>query len=211
MRKAFTLIELLVVIAIIAVLAAMLLPALNGARAAAKSARCASNLRQLGLALNLYLGDNDGRFFRGDDPSFNTWYNYQPPPASTGTADFLRYLGTGRSWSIAGWKAGILECPGRENDTWVTPSLNNIVEYAYNDEFWYQNKTLASLSRLDGRIAFCEAAHYKISLYNWWWTFILNPHRGKGNGVFLDGHVEPLSLPPAVATHATYDPYFQAN
>ncbi len=53
-RSAFTLIELLVVIAIIALLAAMLLPVLSTGKGAAQSARCKSNLHQLGLALKLY-------------------------------------------------------------------------------------------------------------------------------------------------------------
>ncbi|MBX3111978.1 MAG: prepilin-type N-terminal cleavage/methylation domain-containing protein [Fimbriimonadaceae bacterium] len=59
--RAFTLIELLVVIAIIAVLAAILFPVFARAKEAAKKAACLSNLKQLGLAFQLYMDDNDDR------------------------------------------------------------------------------------------------------------------------------------------------------
>jgi prepilin-type N-terminal cleavage/methylation domain-containing protein len=61
MKRAFTLIELLVVIAIIAILAAILMPVFAAAKNAAKRTACVSNQKQLGLAWQMYAGDNDER------------------------------------------------------------------------------------------------------------------------------------------------------
>jgi prepilin-type N-terminal cleavage/methylation domain-containing protein/prepilin-type processing-associated H-X9-DG protein len=62
LRKAFTLIELLVVIGIIAILAAILFPVFARAKEAGKKTVCLSNIRQIGLATSLYLGDYDGAY-----------------------------------------------------------------------------------------------------------------------------------------------------
>lgn len=73
MRYGFTLIELLTVIAIIAVLAAILIPVASGVRAKSYETKCRNNLRQIGVALHLYLQDHKQQFpgpLTGAQPTF---------------------------------------------------------------------------------------------------------------------------------------------
>lgn len=60
-RAGMSLVELLACLAIVAILGAMLIMVLQGVREKAKSSQCASNLRQIGMAMQLYAGDHDGR------------------------------------------------------------------------------------------------------------------------------------------------------
>ena len=115
-RVGFTLVELLVVIAIIAILAALLMPALAKGRARAHAAACSNNLRQVGLAFQLYLHDHDDTFPTsaphsglGAQPEDWVWWQVTASPAG-GFA--MRDLNQGSVIKqIGNYQPRLLRCP----------------------------------------------------------------------------------------------------
>jgi prepilin-type N-terminal cleavage/methylation domain-containing protein/prepilin-type processing-associated H-X9-DG protein len=78
-KPAFTLVELLVVLAILTVLLALLMPTISRARRQARSVICLSNLRQLGVAFQVYVNNNKGKSFIGYGSVDNYWLRVLEP------------------------------------------------------------------------------------------------------------------------------------
>ena len=116
MKRAFTLIELVIVVAILGLLAALLMPALAGAIGIAHQTTCAANLRQLGIAMQLYLKDSDGWFFPLYTPGTSdgrTWYYGFEPNGSPSLGEGNRILdpARGKLYPYLQASGGVTVCP----------------------------------------------------------------------------------------------------
>ncbi len=153
-RRGFTLIELLVVIAIIAILAAMLMPALAKAKQKAHAAACTSNLRQWGLALNMYLDDNRNVFplpkiatatpgssgYNENTPGWSNFADFHN--AGQGDSAWFNalpsYIGAKTLWEIAGDPVNfvssrkIFDCPAVTQAAEFTDPNRVVFNYGMN-------------------------------------------------------------------------------
>jgi prepilin-type N-terminal cleavage/methylation domain-containing protein/prepilin-type processing-associated H-X9-DG protein len=209
-RAGFTLVELLVVIAIISILASLLLPMLSRARETARTMTCASNLRQVGVAIWLYADDNMGMLFpRLTGPTnSNGWYDY-----GTGKSPFLNDHYLPKKYSR---QAGsLLDCPSIDDVVNVTnwaPFTNYAYSYLYN----YRQKRLGQVSRPSHRVIFNDSTNFCIDRWNYYhgkdygniYDAAYQAHNNRANFVFLDNHVSALEEPCPGCNTTAYADWF---
>jgi len=223
--SAFTLLELLAVIAVLGLLAAILLPVIGKIAESSKSAACMNNLRQLGTAVFMYVGEHNGQF-----PDIGT------PTATNTNASGLQwdyqimpYLGVdvnapGTNWRNAGEKS-VFRCPGALVST-AFPARSR--SYSFNRRITRgtdpTDRRPSSLLRpsetlLIAEIEFPEGSNQSTVLGGGTNNAMdIQPthlsfayrHRGHTNILFADGHVG-ARLPYGGADASRSDPQWRPN
>ena len=208
----FTLVELLVVIGIIAILIALLLPALTSAREAAKTTRCASNLRQIATAAIGYAQENRGYFppahYKYTTLNLHRWHGTRP----TTSDPFDFETSPLRKWLVA----GITKCPsfeparaGFEAAAGGYGYSNNFVgsriaadEFAYTPDSIDTPMKQTMIRRSSEKIMFADTAFADPLLVEY--SFVEAPrnpwgsntpsihfrHKRRANIAWVDGHID---------------------
>ena len=199
-RDGFTLIELLVVIAIIAILAAILFPVFAKAREKARQASCCSNLKQLGLAFQMYTSDYDEKF--------TGWAVRAAPTAGCGNN--FTTLWYHHIWQpyVKNWQLCI--CPSTNYNSgawcasWVAAVQPYGTSYGLNCRAigcWCTSKTLADIRKPAELALLADAA---AGGGRWYLgppgngetatpgcgTNFIQPHNDGVNVCYFDGHVK---------------------
>ncbi len=197
LRNGFTLIELLVVVAIIAILAAMLLPALARTKEKARRIACISDVKQLSLAMRMFVDDNGHRYPpRMPDPLSGAAYPCKPCRTTNWLVYALPYINETATLTNA---SGVFVCPADNgipaaiaSDPFnsANPRPNRLSEF-YGSSFCLNTV----MTRLGTEEAIPQPADTFLGAEIWSWhqPLALNEFQGKSRkpirvAYFCDGH-----------------------
>ncbi|HEV7301280.1 MAG TPA: prepilin-type N-terminal cleavage/methylation domain-containing protein [Tepidisphaeraceae bacterium] len=215
----FTLVELLVVSGIIALLIAILLPTLSKARAAAQTVVCASNLRQFGLAINLYATRFNGALpWGGPQPSYEgavgadgnafagsfTGLYFRPYVSGTGpdpSRSTIWSCPADNRSSLPNFNGRSYICARTENPTPPWPRVSRFKRPAQRTILWDTIRSAypyAQMNSVTNPFWYRSGPPYDTATS---FPALENRHQRGGNFLFLDGHAERV---PQLRLEADY-------
>jgi prepilin-type N-terminal cleavage/methylation domain-containing protein len=194
----FTLIELLVVIAIIAILASMLLPALASAKEKAHRIACVSNVKQLSVAMFMYVDDNNHRYpTRMPDPDTGPVYPCKPCRTVDWRPYALPYLANSSNSFSCPSDTGIPTVIAADPFNQASPRLKRFADY-YGSSFCLNTV----VTRLGSEAAIVAPADTYMGAEVWSWhppqllaigNFQVKTKKPVRVGYFCDGHATIVS------------------
>jgi len=214
--RAFTLIELLVIIAIISLVIALLLPALARARQSARDMTCASNIRQMTIALMLYTDDHQGMLFpekqvySGEGTLW--WFGFEVFGGPSAEGQRILNRTRGRLFPYYQHTDSIEICPSFPVESahykpkftthWTTYGLAQPLidptEPAYRDEIRQPSRTLAFADSAQMNMHQAPASPANPMFEQWHYIapnqrMMAYLHQGRANVAFFDGHVQRIA------------------
>ncbi len=185
-KSAFTLIELLVVIAIIAILAAILFPVFAQAKEAAKKTQCLSNQKNIGLGLQLYIGDNED--------SYGMLQYYTPTDQVRWYDAIYPYIKNGDKFAFNGRASGgggIFHCPTFPSNQQAEYGLH---QFVFPEAWWpggptsFATRSATAIDDIAGKIIIVEkgqndgnSSWLQFMADQWAWVGSLQPNPENNN------------------------------